>query len=213
MSRAPSHLSFDCEPVAEQLAVLLGPGAAGARAVVREDDERITVSLQRVPLMGLSVFLLSFAGLLTSAPLWLPGFAEALAARGVGGVFWLLSGAVWALVVPSICAMAWFVQRATARLGPGAVVDKRTGDLALPWLDEVVPRRRLVRFVHVVGRRRTAGRQEPVGQHAVLFRDAAGGFVYASFALLRSRVRGGAPAQRLADFYDLRVQRVDAGAL
>jgi len=163
VSGCPSHLVFDEEPSPEQLAVLLGPDVPAVRAVIREDDERVTVTQQRVPVVGVAIF--------------------------------------------------WFAQRAAQQQGPGAVVDKRTGALSLPWIDAVVPPDRLVRFVHLRARRRAGAHVQPVGQHAALFRDEDGRHVYAPFVRLITRRLGRTPSQRLADLFDVPVQKVDAGLL
>jgi len=213
MSRFPSHLTFDADPDGEQLAAIVGPDVAAARAEYREDDERITISLERVPFVGITVFVLTFSALLTSAPFVLPQFGYELPSHVSDRQLWIMGGMLWLLVVPSMIAVFWFAQRATRALGPGAIVDKRTGDLTLPWLDTTVRRDRLVRFVHMNGRRREHGTVEPVGQYCVIFTDEQGRFVYAPFARLVTRRLGRTPAQRLADHYDLRVQKVEAGTL
>ena len=213
MSGRPSHLVFDEEPSPTQLAVLLGPDAAAVRAVIREDDERVTIVQQRVPVVGVAIFLVCFAALLTSAPFWLARFGYELPAHVDPALMWTMAGALWLLIVPSMIAIFWFAQRAAQQQGPGAVVDKRTGALTLPWIDAEVPRDRLVRFVHLRGRRRTGSQVQPVGQHAALFRDEDGQYVYAPFVRLITRRLGRTPSQRLADLFDVPVQNVDAGLL
>lgn len=213
MSGSPSHLVFDEEPSTEQLSVLLGPDVAAVRAVIREDDERVTVTQQRVPVVGVAIFLVCFAALLTSAPFWLARLGYELPSHVDPALLWTMAGGLWLLVVPSIIAIFWFAQRAAQQQGPGAVVDKRTGALSLPWIDAVVPRERVVRFVHLSGRRRVGGQAQPVAQHAALFRDGGGGYVYAPIARLMTRRPGRTPSQRLADRYDLPVQKIDGGLL
>ena len=213
MSGYPSHLVFDEEPSPEQLAVLLGPDVPAVRAVIREDDERVTVTQQRVPVVGVAIFLVCFAALLTSAPFWLARFGYQLPSHVDPALLWTMAGALWLLIVPSMIAIFWFAQRAAQQQGPGAVVDKRTGALSLPSIDAVVPRDRLVRFVHLSGLRRVGGHAQPVAQHAALFRDAGGGYVYAPIVRLMTRRPGRTPSQRLADRYDLPVQQVDGGLL
>jgi len=213
VSGCPSHLVFDEEPTPEQLAVLLGPDVPAVRAVIREDDERVTVTQQRVPVVGVAIFLVCFAALLTSAPFWLARFGYELPSHVDPALLWTMAGALWLLIVPSMIAIFWFAQRAAKQQGPGAVVDKRTGALSLPWIDAVVPPDRLVRFVHLRGRRRTGSQVQPVGQHAALFRDDDGRHVYAPFVRLITRRLGRTPSQRLADLFDVPVQKVDAGLL
>ena len=123
MSDYPSHLEFDEEPGDDQLSVLVGPDAFAVRAVFREDDERISVELQRVPFVGMTVFLVTFAALLTSAPLWLPSAGYQLPAHISEALLWRLAAMIWLLVVPSMVAIFWFAQRASKQLGPGALVE------------------------------------------------------------------------------------------
>ena len=102
MSGCPSHLVFDEDPSPEQLAVLLGPDAPAVRAVIREDDERVTVTQQRVPVVGVAIFLVCFAALLTSAPFWLARFGYELPAHVDPALMWTMAGALWLLIVPSM---------------------------------------------------------------------------------------------------------------
>ncbi|MGC6489550.1 MAG: hypothetical protein ACON4Z_18030 [Planctomycetota bacterium] len=213
MSGCPSHLVFDEEPSPEQLSVLLGPDVPAVRAVICEDDERVTVAQRRVPVVALAIFLVCFAALLTSAPFWSARFGYAVPSHVEPALLWTMAAALWLLIVPSMIAIFWFAQRAAQEHGPGAVVDKRTGALSLPWIDAVVPAGRLVRFVHLRCRRRVGSHVQPVGQHAALFRDEDGRHVYAPFARLITRRLGRTPSQRLADLFDVSVQQVDAGLL
>ena len=213
MSRLPSHLVFDEEPRPQQLVALLGPVPSSVRAQWLEDDEQIRIAPRRVPVLGVVAFLVSFAATLTSAPLWLPHLGYELPAHVASAVLWTLAAAIWLLVVPGVFAILWLVQRAADAIGPGAVVDKSSRELALPWIDRVVPRHRLVRFVLLRGRSRKGSSVEPFAQSGVLFRDDDDRFVYAPFARLFAARLARSPAQRLADYYDLPLQQLDAGAL
>lgn len=210
MSGSPSHLSFDEAPSSAQLAVLLGAPSAAARVDWREDDERIELVTRRLPLGQALALLFSFAAALTTAPLWLPRFGYELPEQVRPELLWTIAAAVWAFVAVGGARDPNDRGRAA---GPGALVDKRSGELSLPWLGVVVPRDRLARFVQLKGRARRGRGVEPVYQSCALFRDADGRYVCAPFARLFARPRGRCPAQRLADYYDLPMEELDAGLL
>jgi hypothetical protein len=213
VGRFPMSLAFDHDPGDRDLATVVGPAFTVGRVPWSEDDERIVVNQPvRLPVKTIAVILVLVFGGVSVLPWVLPWLS--LARAPVDSWFALVVAAVvWLLVIPGVTWLLHAANAARQQLGPGAVVTKRTGELELPWIARIVQRRDLVRFVDLRGRHRhRSGAVSFYCQYGVLF-VVDGSFVYASIARATATPFGKTCAQRLADFYDLPVQRVDAGAI
>ena len=120
---------------------------------------------------------------------------------------------VWVLILPVFVGVLLFIDRAAKNLGPGAVVDKSTKCLTLPWIDRVVEANRIRGFVEMSGRLRYGGNTSLVGQYCVLFEDGEGRIVYAPMARLIGKTLGETALDRIAAFYHEQVRKVRAGKI
>jgi len=210
--RYPSHLTFAHDPSADDLKKIVGPDFATSYASFHADDEVLRIAPQRIPFRAMVVFVVLFCGALTAAPFVLPALGVPLPAHLRVGMIYAMIALTWIAIVPTFLGVMWFLKRTADRIGPGAIVDKRTGALELPWIERTVDRADVLRFVHLNGRRRYSGNVSLFGQYGVVFRDGEQ-FVYAPIASLTTRRVGSTPVQRFAEFYGVRVQRVEGGVM
>lgn len=204
--RFPSHLTFDHDPSEQELHEVVGPHFTTTHVVWEEDDECIRVRAPEFPFRRAVTAVLTMLVAMTLAPWalrWVADKPYELATKDV-----VIYCVVWLVVAPGAIGLLVWAKRKLARLGPGAIVNKRTHELTLPWIERSVPAAQIDRFVDVRGRRHVRGSAMIFQQCGVVFRDDAGGFVFAPFARLVARRLGKNCAARLADFYDRRLQEV-----
>lgn len=213
MARYPDRIVFDEEPAGDDLHVIVGPDMATSAVQWTEDEATIRIEPARIPFRPVLVFLVVFFGALSAAPWVLPGLGVRLPPVLSDGVVIGLTAALWLLILPAFVGILLVLDRATAKLGPGAVIAKDGPKLMLPWIGVEVPAGRVVRFVQVEGRHRYSGNVSLFGQYCVVFRDEADRFVYAPLARLTGRTRGDDTLARLGKVFDRPIERIRVGTL
>jgi len=204
--RFPTHLRLASDPTAAELQQVLGPDVALRRVIWDEDDQRICVRPPPFPFKRAVAAALGMLALMTVTPWGLSYVSKnpvALTAIDIT-VFAVL----WAVLAPVAYLLLRRARTKVDALGPGAIIDKQSRELTLPWLERAVPATRIERFVDVRGRHHVRGAAAFLRQCAVVFRDDDDHFVVAPIARLLAPSMRKSCAARLADFYDVPLQEV-----
>lgn len=204
----PSYRKFDDNPSADELAVVLGPDFASSGVSYVETEDEIIIAPPRIPIRAIVIFNISFSTVLSAAPWVLPRFGVNMPSHITEAGVWVATGALWLLIMPTFLGIMYWWHRTTLRIGPGAIVDKHTRKLHLPWMDVTVPERQIHYFVEMNGRHRYGGQDAQVGQYSVLFEDDKGVLFLAPIARLNTKILGSNKLKELADFYDVRLRQV-----
>jgi hypothetical protein len=205
----PPYVDMDEAPSDDAFAVMVGPDFATNRVTVRDDGTTLTVSAPRIPVRALLAFLLVFAALVTSLPWILPRLGATLHVER--SLLIAMGFLLWGLIVPSMVGVALVLDRLATRVGPGAILDKGTRDLELPWIPQTVPAER-VRFVVQVSGFLKYGVQ---GANATVFGvvfDHEDGRRYAPIARLTTNPLGKTGIELLAKELGVPLRRLDAKA-
>ena len=154
------------------------------------------------------VFIILFFGTATALPWVLPRYGVELPPSLTPTVVWLLTAVMWLLITPTFMGIMVLWDRMAKQVGPGAIIDKSTGDLLLPWMDSTVPESQIHYFVEMNGRHRYGGRNSQVGQYSVLFEDDRGRIYLAPMARLNTKILGKTSLDRVAEYYSKKVKKV-----
>jgi hypothetical protein len=207
-TKFPPFQKFDHEPNPEELAVVLGPDFATSSISYVETDDEIIMAPPNIPMRGIVIFISLFVGSLTAAPWVLPRFGVELPSHLTPTLVWGVTAALWLLIVPSFLGIMFWLHRTTQKIGPGAIVDKHSRELYLPWVDLTVPENQIHCFVEMNGRHRYGGQNAQVGQYSVLFEDDKGALFLAPIARLNSKILGSSKLKNIADFFDVKIRNV-----
>ena len=206
---AGALLVFEDDPTDDQLAVVLGPDFAANGVTYTESAAKIELGPPRIPTKWVTIFIAAFFGIFTAVPWVLPSLGVELPRHLARRDIILLTAAVWGLIIPTFLGLMYFIDHTAARLGPGAVVDRRKRTLWLPYADRTVALGEIHRFVDLAGRRNYGGRNERIIQYGVLFGEGEG-IGYAPIAKLTGPEAAGSSLGRLAEACGVRVRRVRA---
>jgi len=204
----PSHLTFEEEPTDRQLQQRVGAAGVFPSVCWDEDDERVCLRHRPLPFWRWLLLIVTMMVVMTLSP-WAVGDRD-FAMPTALVVFLYVA---WLVMLPVAVACLVAARRRHDRLGPGAIIDKRSRALSLPWIDRAVPFERIARFVEVVSRAKVHGSAGLVRQCGVVFREAGGRVVFAPVARLTLANRRQSCAARLADFYDLPLAKITASSL
>ncbi|MCP4094344.1 MAG: hypothetical protein GY747_12945 [Planctomycetes bacterium] len=207
-SKFPPYLKFDAKPSADALAVVLGPDFASSGVSFVETEHEIIMAPPHIPLRAIIVFNLLFSAVISAAPWVLPRFGIAMPSNITPTGIWIATGALWLLINPTFLGVMYWWHRTTQKIGPGAIVDKHSRELHLPWLDVTVPENQIHYFVEMNGRHRYGGQNAQVGQYSVLFEDDQDVLFLAPIARLNTKILGKSKLKELADFYGVRMRQV-----
>lgn len=199
-NRFPPLLTTPRAPTPDQLKEVMGPDLTVRRVIWDEDDERIQVRNPPFPMKRGVVSVGLMLAFMTATPIALSYMR--CGTMVLTTVELAVLAVLWLVMPPIALALLRRARRRVDGLGPGAIVNKRTRELTLPWLQCTVAAERIDSFVDVIGRYHMRGAASYLRQCAVVYRDDADRFVVAPIARVGAPTLHKSCAARLADFYD-----------
>jgi hypothetical protein len=201
------RMEFDTEPGRGDLVWLLGDGTLSDSLTVRETGAEMRVSLGRIPMRAIGVFVVIFAIGLAIAAFWLGEVGE----TRNSGALWFMAGAVAIVIGPGFMGILWVMHRAVQEHGWGAIVDKEARTLELPRVGVVASAEEIAFFTQLHRWWWHPGRETNVVQTGVVLRREGGGFVHFPIESQTAAPIDESAGARLAGFFGVEIRRARVG--